>query len=305
MFKQIALASTTAIAISLSACGGGSGGSSSSNSNNGSAGEPTLDSSDLGAAATTLSKQIISREGNSGSFVPGFGKPSASTPQPQVANKTAFDAISVSFTTSETTTTEGDCGGSVITDFTITADDQTLYPYSGELDAQFIEYCERFDVNGEVVINGSISNEFNFPNANEGSISWHFDLAYVSNHPNLMLSGSYEEEVSCTYTDGVSFDLDSDSCTTSFVYSEDDVTYRTESVIVTGNNSVGYDVDFEFADEDNTYDVSLTGITVCENGNLGSGMGTVSVNDESITLDFISCDSVTITYNGESETIAQ
>jgi len=290
----------------LTACGGG-GGDDSSNDNAGSGGgeNPTveLDAGELGTAAASLSSQLIAREGNSNNLAPTFGKQGSETSSLQ----SQFDDL-VGLTLSEITVEDGICGGSITSDYTITTDDETVFPFEVESETVFDNYCLPIDANGNIFYNGSIYVEMDFPSENQGSSYWRFDLSYTSNHPAVIpSSGSWFEEVSCTFTDGINYSFDDEDCTETLIFSDsNDEEYRTEDVVVSGDNQNGYDVDFEFIDEDGTaFSASFTDLTVCQNGNIGSGSGAIVINEDELVIDFISCSEFTVTYNGETTALNQ
>lgn len=304
MRQIITYTSSILLVAALSACGGGGsddGGSSSGGSAAG-AGGASVDASELGVAAASLSAQLIAQDGNTSNLAPTFGKPNNG----QRSLQSTFSDIA-SLTLSETLVETGDCGGTITSDYTLNADDTNIYPFDVESESVFSNYCEEIDANGNIVFNGSIYVEMDFPSATQGTSFWRFDLSYTSNHPlAIPASGSWYEEISCTYTNGISYGFDDESCTGSFIFENDDAEYRTENVTVNGDNSNGYDVSFEFSDEaNNEYSATFSDVTVCTNGNIGSGSGEITINEESVVIDFVSCDEFNVTYNGQVTTVQQ
>ena len=112
-------------------------------------------------------------------------------------------------------------------------------------------------------------------------------------------SGSYYYAKSCTIVDG------NQQCNVG-VYETGTTTYTTADVTVTGNASSGYDLNYTLTDDDgNAYTVSFTGLTLCDDGHIGSGSGTIDYNGEQIDIEFISCDEFTVTHDGTTETFDQ
>jgi len=99
------------------------------------------------------------------------------------------------------------------------------------------------------------------------------------------------------------------SCTFSSDFTGDNGTvYQSGSVSVSGNNTSGFNISGSVSDPDaGKIDFSANGITICTNGNIGSG--TINITDSTgnivITVSFPNCNEMIITFNGTTERIAQ
>jgi len=104
------------------------------------------------------------------------------------------------------------------------------------------------------------------------------------------------------------FSASGGGCTYSENYVAGGRSYRVENIQVSGNNSSGYTVSARVVNSVYGYvDISATGITICANGNIGSG--TVSVTDSSgnvvLTITFPDCDTMVATFDGVTQTAPQ
>lgn len=182
--------------------------------------------------------------------------------------------------TAATNTIDGSCGGSATID-TATDGSNSWIEYDN--------YCT-----GSTVIDGrivySVSDDLLVYEYQNVTVTHGDTTETINMEMRCDLSNGYD----CTY----SSNLDG----------SDGRTYRTTSSEVTGNSSSGYDVSARVYDPDHGYiDIQASGITVCDNGGIGSG--TISVTDSSgdavLTIEFSSCDSMTVTYNGNAQTYDQ
>lgn len=96
---------------------------------------------------------------------------------------------------------------------------------------------------------------------------------------------------------------DEDDCTfehTSIFVGEDGRTYQLANVELDGDNASGFDIDARIYHSSHGYvDFTARGITICDNGNIGTG--SIKISDSSgevMELTFSSCDQYTLTYNG-------
>jgi len=85
-------------------------------------------------------------------------------------------------------------------------------------------------------------------------------------------------------------------------------TYRISNATFSGSAESGYDVEARVFDGDHGYiDIVATGLIPCESGGFSSGsiVVTDSSDSEVLEITFVSCSEMTVTFNGNAETIAQ
>lgn len=297
-------------AFFLLSCGGGGG--SSSTAASAAAGSIDETQKELAVAAKETSAQILASESDM-AMLKATGVSSSAGDIPADILK---DALTVSSdpqglqaaasanmwqptaTESQSGTTEGDCGGSSSWSSVATYDDETIYPYIFDYRYVFDNYCLKYD-DYEILYNGVLTMYMVYTDQNNATFEYEYDLTYTSDIP-YSASGSLSYAESCRISDGI------ETCSVG-VYKAEATTYHTSDVAVSGNSSSGYDVSYTLTDsEGNTYAVMFTGLTLCENGHIGSGSGTMTYNnDERLSIEFVSCDQFVVTYNGYTETYSQ
>lgn len=217
-----------------------------------------------------------------------------------MANPAPSDVVAPFATETETGSgsIEGVCGGTANFTYTQTRDDVNFYPYTLDYAYVLDNYCL---ISGEyeIVYNGGYTIYIDYPDVNNGDSETEFDISFTSNFP-LYPSGTLRYTEICSIRDRVQ------TCSTG-VYVSETTAYYTSEVSVSGDAESGYDANYTITDsEGNTFYVEFTGMKPCVNGNVGSGRGSVTYNgDEVISIEFISCEEFTITYNGNTETYSQ
>ncbi|WP_111641411.1 hypothetical protein [Marinimicrobium alkaliphilum] len=183
-----------------------------------------------------------------------------------------------------TQTIEGECGGNAQFNF---EDGDTQVGH-----IQYNNFCAG-ESDDTVVINGRVDFEMS-------------DSFYEVRYNNVTFTYLGETH---TLNSTISCDLGgTGECSYSSDFSgSDGRTYRASNTQVSGNESTGYNVSARVYDPDHGYvDYQASGITLCSGGGIGSGNITVSDSSGSVLeITFTSCDSMTVTYDGVSETFSQ
>ncbi len=129
------------------------------------------------------------------------------------------------------------------------------------------------------------------------NFSYEYDLTVSDGTRSYNLRGTVTctggSEFSCSYTED---------------FSADGRRFRIENVQVSGNNTSGYNVSVRVYDEEFGYvDISATGITICDNGNIGTGQIQVTDSTGNVVLqiDFTNCDQMVVTFDGVGTTLDQ
>lgn len=295
--KNALLLLTTSIL--LSACGGGSSGG---------GGGPDDEVVEIVEASAQITKQMISNNNSPDIPINPLG---LKTSNPQKGSPTPFDAlpfinIDKLVEESDSGSEPGPCGGTLTLNSYFAIDDETLYPVIYDFDFIFDNYCVPLDESYSVFYDGNMSYEFESTTELVGYYDISIAVNYQTDYPLAQSTGSINESLYCEWTNGIENLIESEDCQTLVSYSSDNGDYEAEVVVIEGDNDSGYSIDAVIEDDEgNRYELSFTGLTVCENGNFGTGSGTISYNGDTIGVEFISCDEVVITYQGVSETLAQ
>ncbi|WP_317931815.1 hypothetical protein [Halioxenophilus sp. WMMB6] len=282
----------------LAACGGGGSGG-------GDKGISTMeDATDVSKAFADVAKQALVGEAFDGPDVGIFSKPAASD--------TGFKTIiapSIRKIVNEDVPPEtvfGDCGGSSTTSGSVSYDDVNGYPVTADLQVSLDSYCQTLDELYSITLDGSVAVVVDLESELAGSTEAEVDYSYSTDAPGLPPSGSFRQSASCTFSNGVDNIDDDLDCTYTTYYQGTRGEYEATDIVVTGNNDSGYDISATVVDaQGNSFDAMFSGLTVCANGNIGSGSGTINFNQGSIDLEYISCDEMVITFQGNAETVAQ
>lgn len=188
----------------------------------------------------------------------------------------------------------GECGGTAEYSSTSTTDDESFYPWEFELDYVYNDYCIG-DGDSWVRFNGTGSLYWLMTDAENSTTSYEYDLTYTSNIL-FYTSGSIYFYEYCNTVDGV------ETCSVG-VHDAETTTYYTSEVSVSGDASSGYDVSYYITDDDgHEYYIEFLDLIPCEDGGFSSGSGTVSYGSDVISVEFLSCDEFTVTYDGVVET---
>lgn len=133
-------------------------------------------------------------------------------------------------------------------------------------------------------------------NQDNGDFSFTYDLTISDGSQTYNITATYE----CT-NNGM-------SCTYSDTFVDNGKRYRTTNVSVSGNNTSGYNVSATVFIGDLGYvEITATNLTICANGNIGTG--TIEVTDANgnvvLSVTFPDCNTMVITYNGVPDTVPQ
>ena len=183
-------------------------------------------------------------------------------------------------------TLTGDCGGNA--NYNAVINGQQI----NRIEYDFNQYCSsRYTLDGNMTIYYTYS----------GNDISSYGIVY----DNLTYSGpSYSETINMTITCNSSYSCTYSSTTTG----SDGRTYTVSDSSVTGNNSSGYNVTATVTDPDHgTITITATNITICDNGNIGSGE--IEVTDSTgavvLSITFPNCSEMVVTYNGVATTYNQ
>ncbi|HEY7772292.1 MAG TPA: hypothetical protein VIC26_03870 [Marinagarivorans sp.] len=189
----------------------------------------------------------------------------------------------------------GSCGGTMYSRTTTSSpDDNTIYPISTIAEITYDEYCD----NDGYTVDGIVYYEFTYNSQSSIYYAYRWDITYYGL---ISTDGVYHYKFSneCTITNSAT------ECTDGAWYeSSTGSDYTLSSSSVSGNNSSGYDVSGTFIiDGDNGYQLTATGLTLCDNGNFGAGSIALEYQGaEYLTINFTSCTDFTYVYDGVAYT---
>ncbi len=141
-----------------------------------------------------------------------------------------------------------------------------------------------------VVTDGTGSLEYD-----NGITTTEFNLTITTNDETYTMSGTW----TCS---------DMLDCTFDEEFSVEGVDYQVSNVEVSGNTSSGFNISGRINHSDLGYvDFVATGLVQCTDGGFESGniVITDSTSSEVVSITFVSCTEMTITFNNVSETVAQ
>lgn len=180
---------------------------------------------------------------------------------------------------------EGSCGGTASMDYSIDGE-------SGWID--YNNYCTSAGAEGDIIINGRIvytMTEFMFTYEYQNvTINYGGATQVLNMKMRCDTDGTYN----CTYS-------------SSFAGGDGRI-YRFSDSQVSGDPSSGYSVSARVYDPDHGYFyIEASNITLCDGGGIGSGNISAADNTDSVVLaiEFTSCDSMVVTYDGNSEIYSQ
>lgn len=131
-------------------------------------------------------------------------------------------------------------------------------------------------------------------NNEDGSFTYVYDITVTYGSESYTVTGTYacDSSYNCTYEDN---------------FTQGGVSYKISNVSVSNNGS-SYDVSVRVYHEDYGYvDIVGDDLVACDSGGFQSG--TITVTDSSSTdvlsINFVSCTEMTVTYNGSSQTVSQ
>lgn len=189
----------------------------------------------------------------------------------------------------------GSCGGTMYSRTTTSSpDDGTTYPISSIAEITYDDYCE----NSGYTVDGIVYYEFTYNSQSSIYYAYRWDITYYGL---ISADGAYHYKFSneCTISNSVT------ECTDGAWYeSSTGSDYTLSGTNVNGNNTSGYDVSGTFViDGDNGYQLTATGLTLCDNGNFGAGAIEIVYQGASfLTIEFTSCSDFTYVYEGVAYT---
>lgn len=212
--------------------------------------------------------------------------------------------------TMSSVTLTGECGGAAMTDGSRSYDDEVGFPYVIRANIIFDEYCTdinsvytgttAYDLDGHsIVFNGDGSLVSEFPNEQEGH--YEFDLIFSMQTEASFLPPvvNINQWVSCSYYDGAENFNPALDCSTTLAYQGETESFVSNEFNVQGNNEIGYTVEVSLSDSANEiYQARFSNLTVCENGNFGTGSSSLSYDETEIDISFDNCSQATVDYNG-------
>lgn len=293
--RRIAWGAAMVAAIILSGCGGGSGGSSGSDAAtySGSTSAATVSDGNARSIATASSEGTKSATELGAADAARSGQQAApadlltslsmrllgsdGNPRSTAGTRLTYDPV------------PGDCGGSA----TVTVDDASTES-SGSGSIVYDNFCVAglAPDSGNLVVNGRVTFSYT-------------STTYTFTYHNVTLSYGGE-----THTINMTVSCNDVECTMSSDFQgSDGRTYRIAHISVAGDNTSGYAIEGRVYHPDHGYvEISASGISICDNGNIGSG--TIAVRDstgtEALRLDFPGdCSTVVATRNGVSEIYSQ
>lgn len=285
----------------LTACGGGSGGTSTDGQGNSGGGSIDANSQEVAVASKETASQILMSESDISGIIPMDSlldmdalEETATSPKSQ---PDSYGGSSKAYTVSESDSLEGDCGGSARWTSTATINDEYIFPAAYDFDYVFDDFCMGSD-GFQVFFNGSVEAYIEMTDSYTGTSTYSYDVSYTTNIP-LYGSGSMTYFEICHTVDGIK------SCYPG-VYDSETTTYTTSDIVVSGDSSSGFNVSYTMKDtEGQTFSIEFTGLTLCTNGNIGTGNGTVTYGSEIISIEFTNCDEFTISHDGNSSVYSQ
>ena len=258
---------------------------------------PTAHSNELSDIATELAKQSLASNSAPTDFSSVFPNTTASLAKAKVA---ATENINQSI--------KGDCGGSLAAKGKATySEDPENLSFSMDMDMKLDDFCITSN-SYESTMNGMIDYQISLDSDNKLEMSMDYDLSFESEDP-AVPSGYITLLADCSM-DFNDFGNDAAlltacSITTSYV-APNGQTYSIKDLEVT-NDANGIDMSGEFSGKEGTFDYTAEDLTLCANGNIGSGSITLEDKDsgDTIEVEYISCDEYTVTEDGETTTHEQ
>ncbi len=181
---------------------------------------------------------------------------------------------------------DGPCGGSA--DYTSATSGGKI----SRIDINYRDYCS-----SDMYLNGLVKIYYSYSG---DSIS-----SYKIVYSNVTITGNgYNETINMTIDCNASYSCTYSSTTTG----SDGRTYTVSGSTVTGNNSSGYNASATITDPDHgTITITATNITICENGNIGTGeiKVTDSTGNVVLSVTFPNCTQMVVVYKGTSATYNQ
>ena len=283
-----------------------------------------VDAANVAKAATQLAKQsLVSNEISATSALASFksGDSISSHSKGQFSiGQLLLEHLPVAATVienTEPTQLTGSCGGVAVTESNMTYDDSVGFPYEVEASVVFEEFCSRLEdyysgglaeelTGYDITFNGAGDMRSRFPSAAEGHYEFSFNFLIQTDFTFMPPTVALKQGVSCSYFNGIeNFDPNGD-CAFTINFETDNHTYTASDYLVTGDNTVGYDVEITVtSDSNDSYNASFSGLKVCDNGNFGSGTGSLLYHDKEFSITYTSCNEAVVAYETLRYTIQQ
>ena len=270
----------------LSACGG-----SDSNKKNSDSGVDTF-AENVSFTALEATKGAIGKE-DAPSLIGGLNLPQKSE-------------LPVTGTVEESVSLPGSCGGSVNVDTVVSTNDMGAEAASYSVEANFVfnDFCVSLDGDSDAIYEGTAFYGY-WETDTESTYEYSFDLDYTVSgtvdYAGVINSGEH-----CSRALSGPMECQLSSPTYEF---EDSPNYALLGVEVSLDENSSYMINADIVNVDNvfhSYSFSATGVATCENGNLGSGLFIIEVeDDQTVEVEFISCDEYVVSYQGVSEVFSQ
>ncbi len=131
-----------------------------------------------------------------------------------------------------------------------------------------------------------------------------YDLNIDSKIPDFNYAGHHSYKQYCSYSEMIL------NCSESATHtSEAGIEFTLDGTVVKGNKTEGFRaLAILHSDNGQTFEVNIKDVQLCDNGNIQNGtiaLENTADNNQSITLDFSSCNSAVISHNGNSWVMQQ
>ena len=261
---------------------------------------PTAHSNEITAIATELAKQSIATNNAPMDFSEALNSATSSLSKETVSYSENIDVD-----------IDGNCGGSMGMKgkVFVAEDPDASTQMSADLKMSYNDFCvASFEY--ETTLDGNVDTEMTVYNDNKMDMSMDYDLSFESDDPAIP-SGYITLSMDCSMDFG---DLSSGndaaflagcSISTSYV-APNGQTYSIKDLEVT-SDADGVNMSGEFSGKEGTFDYTAEDLTLCDNGNIGSGTITLEDKDsgDTVEVEYISCDEYTVTEDGETTTHEQ
>lgn len=269
----------------------------------------------VATAATNLAKQsLVSNEISATNTTASFKTETNINTQSRgqlSVSQLLVDFLPIANTIAESTepsSLQGECGGVAVTESTQTYGNSEGFPYEVDASVIFDDFCtglanvysglESEDIHAsKITFSGAGEMSSVFPSDAEGHYEFTFNFLVNTNFEFMPPTVALNQTVGCSYHNGFeNFDPNSD-CNFSIAFESDGKTFSATDYIVTGDNTIGYDVEITVADQTNeSYSASFSGLTVCDNGNFGNGQGTLIYQTKEFNISYTSCNEAVVSH---------
>ncbi|MGH1469937.1 MAG: hypothetical protein ACRBCS_02000 [Cellvibrionaceae bacterium] len=269
----------------------------------------TDETESIATASIETTKAILLSE-KTASFLPTAASLFVANSDPIETIKAATNTTALNLTTAGSQNISGipgECGGTAALAYDINSADGELTsrPLSVELNGDMNEFCNWFiQESSELILDGNVSLFLNLDSNNSGFVDIDYDLHIDSKIPDFTYTGHHTYKQYCSYSDMV---LD---CSESATHtSTTGIEFTLDDTVVKGNKTEGFRALAVLHNNNGqTFEVTIKDILLCDNGNIQHGLISLentSNMDESITLNFSSCNSAVISHHGNSWVMQQ